>query len=123
MKNNTAYGEMEHPRWGVIMSVRVTEEEAAKLEPGDELFAYYGYKGATARDLFPWYMELYDIFEPQINARLKEIRRKEREDTEEWQAMLKKRAEEKEEKKKAKRQKKKQKKDKKERNEIAYHHL
>lgn len=37
----------------------VSEEMAAKLEPGDELFAYYGYKSDSPfPEDFPWYFEL-----------------------------------------------------------------
>ena len=93
MKNNSAYAEMEHPRWGVIMAVQVTKEEAAKLSAGDELFTYYGYAGPTILTTFPWYAELYEKYEPQILERQNEIRRKEKENSTEWKALMKKKAE------------------------------
>ena len=52
--NNSAYSEIEHPRWGLIQSVTATKD----LKAGDELFTFYGYKpdGSFPED-FPWYWE------------------------------------------------------------------
>ena len=104
MKNNTFYSEMEHPRWGLIMSVRANEEEALKLNAGDELFTYYGYKGPDATKTFPWYVDLYHQFEPQILERQKGFAKKARESSKEWKEAVKKK-EEKERQKKLKKKK------------------
>ena len=96
LKNNSFYSEVEHPRWGVILSVRVSEEEASALEIGDELFTYYGYGGQESARMFPWYKELYHQLEPEILALEQERRKKAREATKEWKEAAKKREQEKE---------------------------
>ena len=60
------------------MSVRVSDEAAKQLQVGDELFGYYGYQGEEARHLFPWYVELYNQYEPQILERQRKHWGKER---------------------------------------------
>ena len=58
-RNNSVYSEIEHPRWGIIQSVRLYQKEAEKLDAGDELFTYYGYKpNMPFPSDFPWYWEL-----------------------------------------------------------------
>lgn len=56
-KKNSAYSEIEHPRWGHIQSVTLLQD----LKAGDELFTYYGYERGGGKPEFPadfpWYYE------------------------------------------------------------------
>ena len=53
-KNNTAFKEFEHPRWGAIIGVYAKKD----IEAGEELFAYYGYSlGHNIPNDHPWYWE------------------------------------------------------------------
>ena len=45
---------MDHPRWGIILSV-VTDRD---VNAGEELFGYYGYKKSEFPIDEPWYFEL-----------------------------------------------------------------
>ena len=53
-RNNAAYFNIEHPRWGAIMGVVTTRH----VKAGEELFTYYGYRPASMPSDFPWYWEL-----------------------------------------------------------------
>ena len=53
-KNNTKFGEFEHPRWGAIHGVYATKD----IKAGEELFGYYGYSHGHSIPLdHPWYWE------------------------------------------------------------------
>ncbi len=56
--NNTVFTEMEHPRFGSIMSVNTQ----VPVKCGNELFAFYGY-GEESRDDHEWYSEQFDQLE------------------------------------------------------------
>jgi hypothetical protein len=54
--NNSAYTDMEHPRWGAILSVI----SMTQIKAGSEIFTFYGYnKGPFPHD-HPWYFEALD---------------------------------------------------------------
>ena len=54
--NNSAYGEIEHPRWGVIVGVGTTK----KIRAGEEIYSYYSYENQNNfRADFPWYHDAY----------------------------------------------------------------
>jgi hypothetical protein len=53
LKNNTLFHELEHPRWGSIMSALSTKP----LKAGEELFGYYGYEVSDFPYDFPWYFD------------------------------------------------------------------
>ena len=54
--NNSAYIDMEHPRWGAISSVI----SRTPIKSGSEIFTFYGYrKGPFPLD-FPWYFKALD---------------------------------------------------------------
>ena len=53
-KNNTNFGEFEHPRWGAVYGVYASKD----IKAGDELFGYYGYgHGQNIPHDYPWYWE------------------------------------------------------------------
>ena len=52
-RNNCVFIEMEHPRFGLILSVIPTRD----VKAGEELFADYGYQKAEFPSDFPWYWE------------------------------------------------------------------
>ena len=64
-KNNSAYTNIEHPRWGAILGVVTTTH----VKAGEELFTYYGYDdgGAMPED-YPWYWELKRQIENEQNC-------------------------------------------------------
>jgi hypothetical protein len=52
--NNSAYMEIEHPRWGLIQSVTATTD----IKAGQEVFTNYGYNRPGPFPLdFPWYFD------------------------------------------------------------------
>ena len=54
-KNNSAYVDIEHPRWGAIMGVVTTRH----IKAGEELFTYYRlFKTDIIPYDYPWYWEL-----------------------------------------------------------------
>ena len=59
--NNSAYLEIEHPRWGILQSVTPLLD----LKAGDELFTNYGYGQFQFPADFPWYWETKMALERQ----------------------------------------------------------
>mgnify|MGYP001160223486 FL=1 len=53
--NNSAYGEIEHPRWGVIQGVGTMKP----IKAGEEIFTHYGYKEEGFPADYPWYHEAH----------------------------------------------------------------
>ena len=51
--NNSAYGEIEHPRWGVIQGVGTIKP----IKAGEEIFTFYNYKEEEFPADYPWYHE------------------------------------------------------------------
>ena len=51
--NNSAYGEIEHPRWGVIQGVGTIKP----IKAGEEIFTFYDYKEEGFPADYPWYHE------------------------------------------------------------------
>ena len=52
--NNSIFTEIEHPRWGIIQSVRTTKN----VKAGQEIFTHYEYERYKLYDFphdFPWY--------------------------------------------------------------------
>ena len=47
---------MEHPRWGLIMSV----QSIGPIKSGQEIFTYYGYPRGEPPNDYPWYFEILD---------------------------------------------------------------
>eukprot|EP00095_Tigriopus_kingsejongensis_P002319 maker-scaffold347_size200506-snap-gene-0.25 protein:Tk02319 transcript:maker-scaffold347_size200506-snap-gene-0.25-mRNA-1 annotation:"hypothetical protein BRAFLDRAFT_120570" len=56
LRNNTYFGDMEHPRWGIIQSVRMSDYKT--VVPNEEIFGFYGYHPWDFPEDFPWYHEL-----------------------------------------------------------------
>ena len=56
--NNSAYDEIEHPRWGVIIGIRTTK----LIKAGEEIFTYYGYKKKDFPADVPWYHEAHQKY-------------------------------------------------------------
>eukprot|EP00094_Tigriopus_californicus_P000772 TCALIF_00747-PA protein Name:"Similar to setd7 Histone-lysine N-methyltransferase SETD7 (Danio rerio)" AED:0.33 eAED:0.33 QI:70/0.5/0.33/0.66/1/1/3/69/754 len=63
-KNNTYFSDIEHPRWGMIQSVRMSNYRT--VLPDKELFGYYGYSEADFPEDFPWYHELRRQMEREV---------------------------------------------------------
>ena len=53
--NNSILREMEHPRWGIIMSVVTT----MPIKEGEEIFLNYNYKMSNFPHDFPWYHQAH----------------------------------------------------------------
>ena len=54
--NNSAFGEIEHPRWGVIVGVGTTKQ----IRAGEEIYSYYSYENQNNfKTDFPWYHDAY----------------------------------------------------------------
>ena len=55
--NNSILGTMEHPRWGLIMTITPTRD----IKSGEEIFIYYGYENERNSGEFPidypWYWD------------------------------------------------------------------
>ena len=51
--NNSAYGEIEHPRWGVIIGVGTQKP----IKAGEEIFTHYSFKKKGFPADYPWYFE------------------------------------------------------------------
>ena len=52
-ESNSVYSTIEHPRWGLIQSVKLTRD----IKAGEELFTDYGYGHSPFPTDFPWYWE------------------------------------------------------------------
>ena len=60
--NNSAYSEIEHPRWGLIQSVTLQRD----MKAGEELFTHYGYEaGHKFPEDFPWYWDTLETIEKE----------------------------------------------------------
>ena len=57
--NNSAYTEMEHPRFGSILSIYAT----VPIKAGQEIFTYYGYKKKDRNEESEWYFEQLEQIE------------------------------------------------------------
>ena len=53
-RNNSAYSNIEHPRWGATQSVTTTKA----VKAGQELFTFYGYGPHELPADFPWYWDM-----------------------------------------------------------------
>ena len=51
--NNSAYNEIEHPRWGVIQGVGTMKP----IKADEEIFTFYDYKEDSFPADYPWYHE------------------------------------------------------------------
>ena len=65
---------MEHPRWGMIQSVRLNRPE--EIEAGTELFGYYGYAPFEFPEDFPWYFELKMQVERELRLEREALEKK-----------------------------------------------
>jgi hypothetical protein len=59
--NNSAFTDMEHPRWGAIVSVI----SLTPIKAGSEIFTHYGYQRGPFPIDFPWYFEALDKFKKE----------------------------------------------------------
>ena len=73
-KQNAAYMEIEHPRYGLIQSVTVLRD----MKAGEELFTNYGYGKSDFPADFLWYWETKMALEREerLEAELKEEKKK-----------------------------------------------
>jgi hypothetical protein len=53
--NNSAYNEIEHPRWGVIQGIGTIKP----IKKGEEIFTFYNYKEEGFPADFPWYHDTH----------------------------------------------------------------